>query len=196
METVGLRNKTASCMVNTRLAGVERARYHASRRTYLHGRAQETFFPFCWPLSSPRRAWALFFSGLGCVLPCAWGPASLWGATVRVRVWSSPSGAGSRLGRVLLAVLVPCRSRSVLFSFVGLVGCSSPSPCSRRVGSACRCVPPRAVRGRVLSSCWPSASGPLLSRSYTALQQKSNTQNTTNGSLSAPQLKNSTLKTL
>ena len=134
---------------------------------------QETFLRFsCCALSSPRRALALFFSGLGCVLPYAWGPASLWGATVRVRVWSSPSGAGSRLGRVLLAVLAPCRSRSVLFSFVGLVGCSSPSPCSRRVGSACRCVPPRAVRGRVLSSCWLSASGPLLSQGFPALQQK------------------------
>jgi len=142
-------------MVNTRHAGDERARYHASGRTYLHGRAQETFLPLLFGLSPPRAGPWLFFFRVWAVCFLTPGAPRLCGGRLcacacgrllraRGRGWVACS-----LPFSLLAVRAPCcflllgllavpplpRARVALGL---LVGASPPARCaggcSRRAG--------------------------------------------------------------
>ena len=103
--------------MNTRHAGVERARHHAA-----------------------GRVWVVCFPAPGAPRLCGEG------------LWSPPSCAGSRLGRVLLAVVSTLPPFFVvlflIYSVVGLFLVVPSMPRARcRVWSAGRCAAPRAVRG-------------------------------------------------
>ena len=76
---------------------------------------QETFFVF-WgsaPERRPGRVWVVCFLAPGAPRLCGRGP------------WSPPSGAGSRLCRVLLAVLAPALFVVLSFLLLGFVAVPS-----------------------------------------------------------------------